>query len=168
MIEADHVCHELLRSDKDVYAGLVSAFGTSILGADKLVDRRVLGEIVFNDQAELEKLNKILHPPARAGINRFFAEQPVDTGSRGKVAVVPLVYEAGWEDDWDLIVCVAAPRSVQTARMLQRGFSHEQVAARIAAQMPVEQKMEMSDFVVFNSGSRELLETQVGKVFGLI
>ena len=79
--------------------------------------------------------------------------------------LVPLVYEAGWETGWDAIVCVASPLSIQIARLVRKGFSRKEAAARVAAQMPLAEKMSNADYVIFNAGTRAGLRQQTALVF---
>ncbi|MDO9541506.1 MAG: dephospho-CoA kinase [Kiritimatiellia bacterium] len=163
VIDADEVCHELLRKSKPLIDRIVSAFGAGILNRNGGIDRRILGRIVFNDDKKRKKLNALVHPKARRVINAWLKMQ----GARVSVAVaiVPLAYEAGWERGWDAVVCVAAPLSTQIARLKRKGFSEKDARMRIAAQMPLAEKMNRADYVIFNAGTVASLRQQAMLVF---
>lgn len=165
IVDADHVCHELLASNADIRAKILAEFGDGILSVNGEFDRGALGLIVFHDSRKLKKLNAIMHPAARSKIQEILEENARESGSFPPT-LIPLVYEAGWAADWDTIICVAAPRSLQISRLMERGLTENEALHRIAAQMPIEEKMRKADFVVFNSGSKQLLEEQLMKIFG--
>ncbi len=167
--DADDVCHELMRSGTGLYERIVAAFGMEIVRADGELDRRALSAIVCADSVKREVLNGLVHPKARAEMEdwtlRTSGQQPA-SGQEGKgscciAAIIPLVFEAGWGGDWDKIVCVAAPATQQIERLKQRGLPESEAAAWIKAQLPVEEKMKRSDYVIFNAGSLECAEMQV-------
>lgn len=174
IIDADEVCHELFRQGGTLADRIVAAFGKGVLNRNGGINRRVLGRIVFADGVKRRKLNAIVHPEARRAINVWLKMQDADCGKkRGRMkiganiaaALVPLAYEAGWESGWDAVVCVAAPLSMQIARLVKKGFSDDEARARIAAQMPLAEKMSKADYVIFNAGTLEGLRQQTGKVF---
>lgn len=165
IVDADHVCHDLLASNADIRKKILAEFGDGILGVNGEFDRGALGRIVFNDSRKLKKLNDIMHPAARAKIQEIMEKNARESGNF-PLALVPLVYEAGWDTDWDAIICVAPPRSMQISRLAERGLTEKEALNRIAAQMPIEEKMKKADFVVFNSGSKQLLEEQLMKILG--
>lgn len=174
IIDADDVCHELFRQGGPLADRIVAAFGRGVLNRKGGIDRRVLGRIVFADGVKRRKLNAIVHPEARRAINAWLKLQDADCGKkRGRreiganvaAVLVPLAYEAGWETGWDAIICVAAPLSAQIARLVKKGFSDDEARARIAAQMPLAEKMSKADYVIFNAGTLEGLRQQTEKVF---
>ena len=139
-LDADDVVHELL--------------------PDPAERRRIAAE-VFADPAKRRALERELHPQVRA---RLFAwlDEPRAASAPPRVAVVPLLYEAGWEGDFSLVGCVASSRETQLERMTaRRGYSREEALARLAAQLPIEDKAARADFVVRNDGSVDDLRAGV-------
>jgi len=174
IIDADEVCHELLRQGGTLADGIVAAFGKAVLNRNGGINRRVLGRIVFADGVKRRKLNAIVHPEARRAINAWLKMQDADCGKKlapreiganFAAALIPLAYEAGWQVGWDAVVCVAAPLSMQVARLVKKGFADDEARARIAAQMPLAEKMSKSNYVIFNAGTLEGLRQQTEKVF---
>lgn len=174
IIDADEVCHELLRKKRPLIGRIVSAFGRGVLNRSGGIDRRILGRIVFADGEKRRKLNALIHPEARRVINAWLKMQAggrFEDGSRRNTrvnvaaVVVPLAYEAGWERGWDAIICVAAPLSAQISRLKRKGFSEKDARRRIAAQMPLAEKMNRADYVIFNAGTVAGLRQQAMLVF---
>ena len=156
VLEADEICHTLMRAGREVFRAVVDEFGPAIVGEDGEIDRAALGRLVFADTRRLARLNALTHPPARQEINRR-RQAPA-----GPLAViVPLVYEAGWAADWKAIVCVGAPLALQLDRLRARGLDAEAARARLAAQMAVAEKMRRADYAIYNSGTPESLRRQV-------
>ena len=136
---------------KSLVAKMLNDFGVETLDAAE----------VFADPEKRRALERELHPQVRA---RLFAwlDAPRADSAPPRVAVVPLLYEAGWEGDFDLVGCVASAREAQLARMTaRRGYSREEALARIAAQLPIEDKASRADFVIRNDGSVEELRVAV-------
>ena len=81
------------------------------------------------------------------------------------IEIIPLLFECHWEADYDIILCVSSPRSLQVERMTsRRGYTEEQAESRLAAQLPVEEKAARSDYVIVNGGSAENLMEEAKKL----
>ena len=105
------------------------------------------------------------HSPIRpfddSTIRRF------DDSTISPVAVIPLLFETHWDADYDIICCVRSARATQVARMTDtRGYTREEAEARLAAQMPVEEKAAKSHYVIDNDGSAEELKQKVAAFVG--
>ncbi len=163
LVDADDVCHGLMRAGAPLNHRIAAEFGTEFVRADGEIDRRALGRIVSRDRVKLERLNSLVHPAARLALEEWMsgAERRLKAGGRGDgtpdcvAAIVPLVFEADWSGGWDCIVCVAAPEVMQVERLMRRGLTESEAFAWIRAQLPVEEKIRRSDYVIFNSGSPE-------------
>lgn len=170
VIEADDLGHGFLRADTPTGRQVAAAFGPDILDGQGAIDRARLGALVFapGGAHARARLEAILHPAVREAIaawlqaRRREAESGAAAGWRGgAAAVIPLLYEVGWESDWDCVICVAAPAAVQGERLRGRGLSDAEAHARLAAQWPVEEKMKRADIVVFNAGPADGLRRQI-------
>ncbi len=171
VIEADTVCHDLMRSGMPLFPQIVAAFGRGIVAPDGEIDRAVLGRQVFGDAEALGRLNALLHPAAQAAIEAQVGAQReaarLNVGrvwKGGVVAIIPLLYETGWESAWDQVICVGAPAELQLGRLRSKGFTDKEAHDRMAAQWPVEKKMECADYVVFNAGTRACAQQQTVQV----
>lgn len=169
VIDADEIVHRLQARGAPMLAELVAAFGPEILDAEGGLDRKRLGDRVFGDVEARRRLNSIVHPKVgiemarqldearRAGAPLVVLDVPLlfegrASGARGGASALP----------FEATVLVYAPRAVQLARTLARdGCSAEQAEARIAAQMPIDDKRALADHVIDNGGSLEATERQV-------
>lgn len=151
---------------KSLLSRYMNELGVATLDADDIVhellpdaeERKRIAAEVFSDPAKRRELEQRLHPLVKDRIVRW---QSAAEAGEIRVAVVPLLFEAGWENDFDLVACVRSPRETQIRRMVeQRGYSPEEALARLAAQLPVEEKASKSDYVINNDSSPEELKKE--------
>lgn len=151
LLSADVVCRSLLTQGNEGWNAFVAKFGSGAVGEDGEVNRAHLRQLIFEDASMRRKLESILHPLARREICR----QTTRLKREGKSVLVevPLLYEAGWQDDFDKVLVVFAAESVCLARICQRdGVFWDDARKGIAAQMPLWEKALTADYVVDNSG----------------
>lgn len=146
VLDTDQVVHALEAPGGAGVAPIVAVFGVEARAADGGIDRAWLGRLVFADAAARTRLNAIVHPLVRRALDRWRA-QP---GGSLRVAVVPLLFEVGWEAGWDEVVCVACLPGEQLRRLMARGLTEEDARSRMAAQMPLDEKMRRADRIVWN------------------
>lgn len=162
LLDADDVVHRLEGPGGDAVAPLVAIFGVGVLATDGSIDRKALGERIFSDAAARARVNAVVHPLVREDIRRWLALP--DGGVRA--VVIPLLFEAGWEREWDVVVCLVSDEATQCERLMRtRGFTREQALQRIAAQMPVAEKAARSQLVVENDADARALAQEAEKVF---
>ncbi len=161
--EADAIAHLVLGSDGPAYADVVDAFGAGILDDSGNIDRRKLGEIVFARPDQLVLLNGLVHPTVKARIANWLRAREQEC-CRMAAVVLPLLFEANMAHGWDAVIGVGCSPAVQRERLMARGFDEESCCLRIAAQMPLTDKMNRSDFRIWNDGSEEQLEQRVDDV----
>ena len=156
VLDADHVAHALIAPGGECAEAVAREFGARVRAATGGIDRTALGAVVFADPAARERLNRLLHPAVIRRM-RAWADGIRRAGQRG-VAVVPLLFEAGMEKEWDAVVCVAADEKTMLERLAARGLSPAEAKARIASQWPVREKRTRADRVIENNGSLAELE----------
>ncbi len=148
---------------KSLVARYLNELGVETIDADDIVheilpdpeERRRIAAEVFADPAKRKALEARLHPQVKARIDEFLK------GAEGRLAIVPLLFEAHWDGEYDIICCVRSERATQVARMVDtRGYTREEAEARLAAQMPVEEKAAKSHYVIDNDGTMEQLKRQ--------
>ena len=162
LLDADDVVHGLEAPDGAAVPGLVSLFGRSVLDEDGGIARAVLAERVFNDPAARRQVNAVVHPLVRTVLQTWLEE----TADALRIAVIPLLFEAGWTDEWDVIICLVSSEALQRERLMRfRGLTDEQARRRIAAQMPVAEKAARSHLVVHNDADAEALAREAEKVY---
>ncbi len=161
VLDADSMAHELIEPGCRAYDEIVREFGESILGVDKKVDRRALAKIVFADPAKLQELNAIVHPRVKEKIVARLAELERE-GSHSAVFVeAALIIEAGLDKKLDGVVVVRCKPEQQIERLVARGFSEEEARRRMAAQLPIEEKVRRATETIDCSGPMAETKRQV-------
>jgi dephospho-CoA kinase len=160
--DADDLAHQVMEPGHDVYNAVVRAFGRGILSEDGETDRRKLSALVFSDPEKLLLLNSIVHPAVAGEWQVWLANRQMDSSIAA--VIVPLLFEAGMDAGWDAIVCVSASRQVQLRRLAGRGIAAHDADKRIAAQMAVDDKGHLSDYVIHNDGTETMLREQTRRV----
>lgn len=165
VVDADTVARRVVEPGAEGLRRIVEAFGESVLRPDGTLDRARVGAVVFKDEAKRKLLNSLLHPLIIAEqdelLRRWEREDPRGIG----VVDAALIIESGGHERFDKLVVVHCRPEVQLERLMQRnGLSHEEATARIAAQMPQEEKLRYADFKIDTSGSFEETRGQVVEV----
>lgn len=161
VVDADEVARQVMTPGSPVLARVVERFGREILKPDGTLDRRRLGGLVFGDRQAREDLNRLTHPAILDAIRRRLEEARRE-GVETLVIDAPLLLEAGMEDWVDEVWVVACSREQQIDRLRRRdGFALAEAEARLAAQMPLEQKLRRAHRVIRNEGSLEETRRQV-------
>jgi len=162
IVDADEVAHELILKGQPCYDLVVHAFGVAILDGAGEIDRKKLGDMVFESQAQLETLNKIVHPHV---IRQILTKLDIMEAKhpRGPVVVdASLMIESGFYKSFNGLIVVTCALARQMERLISRnGFSEAQAQRRISVQMPLEQKLRFADYIIDNSGSLDETRTQV-------
>ena len=167
-IDADAIVHELQAPGQPMLAALAQAFGAAILTADGALDRKALGAIVFRDDQARARLGEIVHAPVIGEMMRR-AKAAVERGDPLVVLDIPLLFEgrvsgrgSGALMHFDGTVCVWVSEELQLARTMARDQCDEgEARRRMAAQLPIDQKRELADYVIDNSGTPEETRAQV-------
>ena len=179
---------------KSLLAKYLNELGVETLDADDIVhelipepERRRIADEIFRDPTKRKELEQRIHPLVRARLAEVVGkreeEPPSSSSTRSTrstrltphpspltpqlptIEIIPLLFECHWEADYDIILCVSSPRSLQVERMTsRRGYTEEQAESRLAAQLPVEEKAARSDYVIVNGGSAENLMEEAKKL----
>ena len=152
---------------KSLLARYLNELGVETIDADDVVhelvpeeERLRIADEVFRNPEKRKELEARLHPLVRARL-AVFASQP----SPLRIEIIPLLFECHWETDYDIIICVSSPRHLQVKRLTSlRGYTEDQAEARLAAQLPVNEKAARSDYVIVNDGSVETLKDEAQKL----
>lgn len=165
VVDADRITHEVQQPGTPVFKKLVETFGREIVQEDGTLDRKKLGEIVFNNETERRKLNRIVHPAVMKQIMMNIAKGWI-TRKSIVIADIPLFFEIRTPQKWfNDIITVAVSEEVQLGRLMQRNQLTEDAArSRIKAQMPLEKKCEMSTIVLNNNGSVDDLKKEIDEI----
>ena len=154
-VDADELSREVVRSGAEGLAAIVDAFGPGMLGDEGELDRRRLAELVFVDADARRRLNAIIHPRVAEASHARFAAFEAQGATLGCYDAALLV-ETGLAEAFRPLVVVAAPRTLQRARLIARDrLSPEEADARLDAQAPLERKLAAADVVVWNDADLE-------------
>ncbi len=165
VIDADRIAHELLKPQSEAWKAIVEHFGNFVLNEDGTINRKRLGNIVFNDPEELQFLNKIMHPAISKRIQELINFYK-STGAPYIVIDAPLVLEAGKGSPDNPIVVVICNDELRIQRVMERdSISRDEVVRRIQSQMPQEEKAKLADYIIDNSGSLEETKKRAWEVW---
>ncbi len=162
VIDADAIAHAVL--DKEA-AAIGKLFGDAYLKEGK-VDRKALGGLIFTDPEAKKRLEALLHPKIYDEIAR---QSEVQDALGGPYLIdIPLFYETG-NYPIEKVILVYAPRTLQKKRLMEReGLSEEEAKRRLDAQMDIEAKRKMADWVIDNGGNLKQLQRETERVFNEI
>jgi dephospho-CoA kinase len=160
IVDADLLAREVVLPGTPALAAIRKRFGPDAVRRDGTMDRIRVAQIVFKDKRARLDLEAIIHPAVVKAINDFFNALPKRTPFA--VADIPLVFETNREKDFDAIIVVACPRDMQLQRLMERNkLSKEDAEKRIAAQLPIDQKVKKATYVINNDGTFEQTDAQV-------
>lgn len=161
VLEADLAAHKLLEPGEQAHDEVLREFGPEFADGQGRIDRNKLGAMVFADPAKLAKLNSIIHPRVEGIISRQFAEWQCNGVNDAGFVVAALLIEAGMTDKLDGLVVTFCRPEQQLERLRARGMSEVDVKRRIAAQMPVKEKLKHATEVIDCSGTLEETRARV-------
>lgn len=160
VIDADEAARAVVEPGTEGLRRVVGTFGERVVRLGRL-DRQALADLVFADPEALRRLNEITHPLVRIWMAER-QQEAVLRGDRWIVLDIPLLYENGLDAAFPAVILVWAPPEVQVRRLVAgRGFSEADAKARVAAQMPIDDKRSRASYVIDNSGSLDTTRLQV-------
>jgi len=173
ILHADRLAHQLMQPGEPVYRSVVERFGEGILAPDGRIDRQKLAAEAFGGAGKpgrVEELNRIVHPAVIREQQRWLSE--IGQADPHGLAVVEaaLIIEAGVAEQFDKIVLVTCRPEQRAGRIAQRmgldlAAAQAEVARRMAAQMPDQQKRALADYVIDNSGTLADTAEQTGRIY---
>lgn len=164
VIDADVISREVVEPGEPALEQIIEHFGPEILQFDGTLDRKKLGTVIFNDTEKRQVLNQIIHPAVR---QRMMAKRDdlVREGNEHVVLDIPLLLENNLRFMVDRVIVVYVNEATQKRRLVERdGRGEEDAAARIRSQMPLEEKRELADAVIDNSGTEKETKIQVNEL----
>jgi len=161
IVDADKVAREVVEKGSDGLQAIVAAFGSDVLTADGALDREKVAARVFRDPEARKTLQAITHPRIALRSAEHLAALAA-TDSPYVIYDAPLLVEVGAHRGLDALIVIAADRETQIARAVARdGMARDEAERRIAAQLPLADKVAVADYVVNNDSSLEALENAV-------
>lgn len=164
-VDTDEVYHTLVSKPSPLVDKLVKEFGREIVTPEGALDRKKLAPIVFSDKARLSRLNEITHSAVIAETERIISELS-SLGIKAVTVQVPLMFESGYNEKCDIVVCVVADTEVRVSRICKRDGCTEEIAKnRIKNQKEIDFYLANSDEKVYNNGY-ENIEEQILPILG--
>lgn len=161
VVDTDILAREVAAPGSPGFREIVAAFGRKIVRADGVLDRPALRRIIMGDAEARRSLEQILHPRIIRRLEALTAEAAA-SGCTVLFVEVPLLFEAGWNDYFNVIVAVLADEETRIQRLMERDrVSRKQARALLQIQKPDAEKIKGSDFIIKNCGSPEQLATAV-------
>jgi len=161
VVDADSASHKLMEPGQAAHDEIMKAFGTGIADASERIDRAKLAAIVFADPAKLKRLNAILHPRVEQVIFRQFEEWQKNGVRDAAFVEAALLVEAGMDKKLDGLLVAWCEPAQQLERLRARGMSEAEARRRMAAQLPLEEKMKHATEKINCSGTLEETRAQV-------
>lgn len=155
VFSADAAGRTVLDDDPAVKQAVVKLLGDRayVKGAP---DRAFIASVVFNDPHKLQQLNAIIHPAVGRVFDYWLREQQGCYPYCLREAAI--LFESGTDKDCHKVICVSAPEAIRLERVVQRDrITEEEVRARMARQMPQQEKEALSDFIISNDGLRAVI-----------
>ena len=164
-IDADKLARDVVAPGTPGLKAVVDRFGEDVLDQMGGLDRRKLGSIVFSDPLARRDLEEIIHPAVRRAIDEWYASLG-EVPAGFAVADIPLLYETARQREFDAVIVTACDTNTQLTRIMARdGISEAEARARIAAQLPMSEKIRRADYVINTDGSFDETSVQVRDVF---
>lgn len=160
VIDADVLAKTVVEPGEKAYFDIVAEFGESVLNSDRSINRKQLADVIFQDEVQRKKLNEIVHPEVR----RLMMELLHEFSFHNTLifADIPLLIESNLMSGFDEVWLVYAPEDICLERIMKRdGISSEAALLRIRAQMPIGEKMAVSDLILYNTADAEFLYKQI-------
>ncbi len=168
IVDADMLSREVVAPGHDGWKEIVATFGGGVLQADQNLDRQKLRTLIFSNPDARKQLEAIIHPRVRALAERRIREHG-EAGSAVVVYEVPLLFEGNLQEWLRPVILVACNVDIQRQRLQRRdGLDAAAAQKHIDAQMSLEDKRKLADYVIENDGSLADLESQVRAVLAKI
>lgn len=168
-IDFDILARQVVEPEKPAWKDTIEYFGRDILMKDGLFDRKKLAQIVFKDPEKRKRLEGFIHPRIN---DEFIGEVENIAGKRSGLivqAVIPLLFEVHLEDLVHKILLVYIPREKQIERLMNRdGISQDDTSRTLSAQLPIDNKIPLADFVIHNDKSVEETKKQVDELYATL
>lgn len=163
VINTDTLAREVVAPGSRGLGEIVARFGPNALQADGSLNRSALRRAITSDAEARRSLEDIIHPKIVERMELQMA-RGVQDGHLIFFVEVPLLFEAGWNDYFDVIIMVSADDEMRIQRLMARdNVSRQEAQALLQIQKPDHEKIQYSDFIIKNNGSREQLNREVDR-----
>ncbi len=164
IVDADLVARQVVEPGSETLQKINEAFDASVILPDGTLDRKKVGDLIFNDPESRKRLNDIIHPAIRKEMLRQRAAY-VAEGHQVVIMDIPLLFESQLQHLADKILVVSVTEENQLKRLIKRnGLSENEAAARISSQLPMTVKEAGADAIIYNNGSIEETNWQLNRI----
>ena len=166
IFDADKEAKIIIDTKESVQKEIIAEFGTNILNAENIIDRKKLARIAFQDEGHQLRLNSIMHPYVFQEIDKQFDN--VSSANKHKIFVVDaaLIYESGADTHMDFVIVITSLLRFRAERAMGRGnMTPEDFMKRVDLQWTDKDKAHMADFIISNNNSLEGLKKDARKIF---
>ncbi len=165
ILNADEIGHEAFKPDTEIWRQVVAAFGQQIVTPDGNIDRKKLGDMVFDNAESLSQLNQIMHPRMYDMVKAQLEEYRQQK-TRMVVLEAPLLLEAGWASLVDEVWVTTAPEATVLKRLKERsGMSQTESLARIRSQLSSAERVRQADVVINTDCDLDELRSRVKELW---
>jgi len=164
VLDADRVAHGVYKRGTIAYKKIIESFGKKILLGDGIINRKILGDLVFENEELRRLLEEITHPFIVKKMREFIREC---REQRASICIIEaaLIFEKGKGQLFDCIITVSVDEKTQCTRLIQRDeIPESEVQSKIRSQEPLEVKRQKADRVIDNSGTLDYTKKQVEKI----
>ena len=163
-IDADEIGHEIIKKNSFAYKKIIKEFGNKILDKNRNINRNKLGDVVFNNDKTLKKLNSITHPIIIKEIKNQIKKIKQKCGDKPKIVIdAPLLLETNTKGLVDKIIVVKCDKE-NIIKRLNRKYPKAKIERILKSQMPPDKKLKYADFVIENNRDLRHLEKQVTNI----
>ena len=168
VIDADQIAHQITGKNEPGYDLIIKDFGLGVLDSDQNIDRKKLGQIIFNNLELKSKLEAILHPLIHQKV-QFLKADYKNKNHKMCFYDVPLLFEKNMETQFDAVILVYVQPQIQLQRLITRNhLTFSEAEIRIKNQSPMPEKIKKSHFCLDNSTDVSDLEHQVDTLCGVL
>ena len=154
VFEADLVAKALINSDAEIRNGLIQFFGKNIYSSDNKINRKMLANLIFNDDLLMEKVNRLVHPAVRNKYLIWVKQQ----NSIYVIHEAAILFESGFYKMTDYSILVSAPEDMRIERVTHRdNIDLEMVKSRMLKQWTDEEKRKLASFEIVNDNKKLLI-----------
>lgn len=166
VMDADQTAREVVEPGQPAFKEIIANFGNEIVGEDGKLDRPKLGAIIFNNAAQREKLNSIVHPKVFEAQAGWLAE--IESRNPQAIVIVDaaLMIETGSYQRFDKLIVVYCEPKIQLERLMARNnLTLDEATVRISSQMPSSEKLKFANFTINTSFGFEDTRSQVEMLY---
>ena len=166
IIDADKIAREVVEPGEPAWQEIVEEFGSNILNSDGSINRKKLGEIIFNDDRRREQLNRITHPRIMAKIKETIDQCKKENVKVAIIEAALIVERGGLLNVIDELIVVSADVDTQIERIMTRdGLHRSEALSRMESQMPISEKTKHAAYIIDNAGSLRETRKQVEEIW---